>query len=124
MRVAVNERWRRRALGWRTPAEAWASRPRLERDLRDSFRNEMYDRAARIERHMDHVTRCSRYPTRRRAYTTTGNMLTTTSTAADVSSAGYCIQGSTAHFMDVSMSMNMGTMGQVVINTDLVGEKQ
>jgi hypothetical protein len=54
MRAAINERWRRRALGWRTPAEAWALRPSIGRELRDSFRAEVYDRAARIERHMDH----------------------------------------------------------------------
>ena len=54
MRAAVNERWRRRALDWRTPAEAWAQRPSIGRDLRDSFRAEVYDRAARLERHMDH----------------------------------------------------------------------
>jgi hypothetical protein len=54
MRAAVNERWRRRALGWRTPAEAWAQRPHIGRELRDSFRAEVYDRATRIERHMDH----------------------------------------------------------------------
>ena len=44
MRAAVNERWRRRALGWRTPAEAWALRPCIARELRDSFRAEVYDR--------------------------------------------------------------------------------
>jgi transposase-like protein len=54
MRVAINERWRRRALGWRTPAEAWAARPPIERNVRDSFCNEVYARAARIERHLDH----------------------------------------------------------------------
>ena len=54
MRAAVNERWRRRALGWRTPAEAWALRPTINRGLRDSFRAEVYDRATRIERHLDH----------------------------------------------------------------------
>jgi hypothetical protein len=54
MRAAVNERWRRRALCWRTPAEAWALRPSISRGLRDSFRAEVYDRAARIERHLDH----------------------------------------------------------------------
>jgi len=57
-------------------------------------------------------------------YATAGNALTLTSTAGPVSSVDYCIQGSTAHLMSVSMAMNMGTMGQFVINTDLVGQKQ
>jgi hypothetical protein len=57
-------------------------------------------------------------------YTTAGKTFTTTPTGGTASSSDYCIQGSTAHFMDVSMSMNMGTMGQVVVNADLVGEKQ
>jgi hypothetical protein len=54
MKVAINERWRRRARGWRTPAEAWARRPYIGRELRDAFRAEVYDRTARIERHLDH----------------------------------------------------------------------
>jgi hypothetical protein len=53
-KLAINERWRRPALGWRTPAEAWAARPPIERNVRDSFCNEVYARAARIERHLDH----------------------------------------------------------------------
>jgi hypothetical protein len=54
MRTALNEQWRRRALGWCTPAEAWASRPSITPELRDSFRAEVYDRAARLEQHLDH----------------------------------------------------------------------
>jgi hypothetical protein len=54
MRVAVNDRWPRRALDWRTPAEVWASRPPIARDVRDSFRQEVYDRTARLEQHLDH----------------------------------------------------------------------
>jgi transposase InsO family protein len=36
-----------------TPQE-WTQRPPIGRELRDSFRAEVYDRATRIERHMDH----------------------------------------------------------------------
>jgi hypothetical protein len=54
MRVALNERWPRRALGWRTPAQVWASRPPVTSELRDSFRREVYDRVARLERHLTH----------------------------------------------------------------------
>jgi hypothetical protein len=53
MRTALNEQWRRRALGWSTPAEAWAARPPITRELRDSFRQDVYDRAARLEHHLD-----------------------------------------------------------------------
>jgi hypothetical protein len=54
MRTALNERWRRRALGWRTPAEAWVTRPSIAGAVRDSFRAEVYDRAARLGRKLDH----------------------------------------------------------------------
>ncbi len=54
MKTALNEHWRRRALGWRTPAELWNARPPITRQQRDSFRKEVYDRAARLDRHMDH----------------------------------------------------------------------
>jgi DNA-binding transcriptional regulator YiaG len=54
MRTALNDRWRRRTLGWRTPAEAWASRPPITGELRDSFRQEVYARASRLEQHLDH----------------------------------------------------------------------
>ena len=57
-------------------------------------------------------------------YTTSGNAFTMTSTAGAVTAGDYCIQGSTGHFMGVSMAMNMGTTGKVMINTDLVGQKQ
>ncbi len=53
MRVAFNERWRRRSLGWRTPADVWRERPPITREVRDSFRLEVYDRASRIGRHLD-----------------------------------------------------------------------
>ncbi len=57
-------------------------------------------------------------------YATTGRTVTTTPMAGIVSSADYCIRGSTAHFMNVSMSMSLGAMGRVVIDADMVGEKQ
>lgn len=54
MRAALNDRWPRRALAWCTPAEVWATRPPITRELRDSFQQEVYDRAARLEQHLDH----------------------------------------------------------------------
>jgi hypothetical protein len=57
-------------------------------------------------------------------YTTAGKTFTTTPMAGTASSADYCIRGSTAHFMNVSMSMSLGAMGRVVIDADMVGEKQ
>jgi hypothetical protein len=54
MRVALNDNWRRRSLGWSTASEAWAARRSPSSALRDSFRQQVYDRAARIERHLDH----------------------------------------------------------------------
>jgi hypothetical protein len=54
MRAALNDRWPRRALGWCTPTEVWATRPPITRGLRDSFQQEVYDRAARLEQHLDH----------------------------------------------------------------------
>jgi hypothetical protein len=54
MKAALNDRWRRRNLAWRTPTELWQQRPQITKELRDSFRQEVYNRAARIERHLDH----------------------------------------------------------------------
>jgi hypothetical protein len=54
MLVALNDTWRRRSLGWRTATEAWSARRSPSPAQRDSFRQEVYDRAARIERHLDH----------------------------------------------------------------------
>lgn len=48
---AVNKLWRRRTLGWRTAYEAWSARPRLDIDRR-ALREEVSERAARIERQM------------------------------------------------------------------------
>jgi transposase InsO family protein len=45
----VNERWPRRALGWRSPAEVWTTRPDLRED-RHRLRDEVQKRAARIAR--------------------------------------------------------------------------
>jgi transposase-like protein len=49
MRSALNGAWRRPTLGWRTAAEAWQSRPAVEED-RTALRDEVHERAARIER--------------------------------------------------------------------------
>jgi hypothetical protein len=54
MRAALNDRWPRRALDWRTPADVWATRAPITRELRDSFQQEVYDRAARLDQHLDH----------------------------------------------------------------------
>ncbi len=50
MIAAINGLWRRRLLGWRTPAEAWQSRARIEVN-RSKLREEVNERAARIARH-------------------------------------------------------------------------
>jgi hypothetical protein len=54
MRLALNDTWRRRSLGWRTATDAWSVRELPSPTVRDSFRREVYDRVARIERHLDH----------------------------------------------------------------------
>jgi len=36
----------------------------------------------------------------------------------------YCVQGSTMHIMEVAMSVNMGTMGQVSVLDDTVAQRQ
>ncbi len=51
MRSALNERWRRPTLGWRTAAEAWRDRLPIEED-RTALRDEVHERAARIEREL------------------------------------------------------------------------
>jgi transposase InsO family protein len=49
---AVNKLWRRRALNWRTPYEVWSARARLDVD-RDALREEVKERAFRINRTMN-----------------------------------------------------------------------
>lgn len=56
-------------------------------------------------------------------YTISGNMLTTTSSAGDVSTVPYCVMGSTLHMLDTS-TMTMGAMGQAAIDEDTIGIKQ
>jgi hypothetical protein len=51
MLVALNEHWPRAALGWQTPAECWHARPRLADD-RAALREEVQERAARIQQHL------------------------------------------------------------------------
>ena len=53
-------------------------------------------------------------------YATSGTVLTLTAPNGDVSTFDYCVQGDTAHFMDVSI----GSAGQSTIDSDLVGVKQ
>lgn len=48
----VNEVWRRRTLGWRTAAEAWNERPRLQIDRR-ALREEVQERTSRIARELE-----------------------------------------------------------------------
>jgi transposase InsO family protein len=50
MIAALNTTWPRRALGWRTPAEAWAKRRPINAEERASFCAEVYDRHAKLER--------------------------------------------------------------------------
>jgi transposase len=51
MLAALNARWRRRTLGWKTAEEAWMARPALQLD-RARLRDEVRDRSARISRHL------------------------------------------------------------------------
>jgi len=48
MRHALNERWRRRTLAWRTAGELWRERPKLQEN-RARLRREVEARAARLE---------------------------------------------------------------------------
>jgi hypothetical protein len=48
----LNMSWRRRSLDWRTAAEVWQARPRIEVD-RDELRDEVNDRAARLRAHLE-----------------------------------------------------------------------
>jgi hypothetical protein len=52
-------------------------------------------------------------------YATAGTVLTFTATNGEVSTFDYCVQGNTAHFMNVSV----GSAGQSTIDSDLVGVK-
>jgi len=49
MIAALNDRWPRATLGWRTSRQVWTERPPVEED-RDALRDEVQDRAARIRR--------------------------------------------------------------------------
>jgi hypothetical protein len=49
---ALNTRWRRCTLGWKTPAELWDRRPALRVD-RGELREEVKDYEARLHRHLD-----------------------------------------------------------------------
>jgi hypothetical protein len=52
MMAALNAKWRRSTLGWRTAAEAWAARPILDVD-RDALVEEVNERAERLRRKLD-----------------------------------------------------------------------
>lgn len=56
-------------------------------------------------------------------YTTVGNVLTTTPTGGVPDSVEYCVQGATAHFIELSMTMTT-PMGIAVIDADIVSQKQ
>lgn len=47
MKTALNERWRRPTLGWRSAAECWATRPPLDDD-RDQLHDEVQQRVQRL----------------------------------------------------------------------------
>ena len=53
MLEAVNSLWRRRSLGWLTPADLWNARPRLLVD-RDAFRQEVRERELQLARILYH----------------------------------------------------------------------
>jgi transposase InsO family protein len=48
----LNTLWPRRALGWKTAAEAWRTRANISID-RQAFKKEVQDRARHLERHID-----------------------------------------------------------------------
>ena len=50
MKSALNERWLRRTLGWKSAAELWQTRRSFD-DERGSFLDEIDERAARLRRH-------------------------------------------------------------------------
>jgi transposase-like protein len=47
MKTALNERWLRPTLSWRSAAQCWAARGTLD-DVRDSFLDDVHERAARL----------------------------------------------------------------------------
>ena len=56
-------------------------------------------------------------------YAVSGTTLTTTS-AGGTGSGDFCVQGNALHMIDNAMSMNLGPMGQVSANGDIVAVKQ
>jgi transposase InsO family protein len=52
MIYCLNTLWPRRALGWKTAAEAWTARADIKVD-RQAFKKEVQDRARRLEHHID-----------------------------------------------------------------------
>ena len=51
MKIAMNERWLRPTLGWKTAAQVWQTRRSFD-DERGSFLDEVNERAARLRRHV------------------------------------------------------------------------
>jgi hypothetical protein len=49
MMKALNSKWRRRTLAWKTATEIWATRPKLDVD-RGELQEEVTERTARIRR--------------------------------------------------------------------------
>ena len=49
MRVALNEKWPRRSLGWQSPAAVWATRQPIRAEVRDAFQEEVYARAQKLD---------------------------------------------------------------------------
>jgi len=49
---ALNRKWRRRELSWKTAAEAWTARPELSLD-RSAWREEVTQQASRLRRQLD-----------------------------------------------------------------------
>jgi hypothetical protein len=53
MRTALNEVWRRPALGWQSAGDIWRLRQPLTDEDRDAFRRDVYDRNARFVEELD-----------------------------------------------------------------------
>ncbi len=51
--AAVNSKWRRRTLNWRTASQVWNARPRIDVD-RTQLQKEVSERAAHIGRQLQH----------------------------------------------------------------------
>jgi len=58
--------------------------------------------------------------TRQGTYQTTGTNLTLMASDGSTDGGAYCVQGDTLHLITVGTTMNMGTMGAVTIDSDIL----